>query len=297
MIQIPRSLRLIAVAALASWLTACGVSPQKVTVPVVPAVDLQRFMGPWYVIGVIPTFIEKNIYNAVETYKLAADGTIATTFTFNKGAFDGPAKEMNPRGFVIAGTNNAIWGMQFIWPIKAEYVISHLDADYTETIIARSARDYVWIMARTPIISDERYAALVAKVAAMGYDTTKLVKIPQRAAPPAAEKVAAILATVPAVTPAELRSRLQGANPPVVLDVRSESEFAAGHVTNAINVEYSAILARPLAALSVPKDAEIVLYCGSGRRAAAAIEALRAAGYQKLNHLAGDYPGWRASQP
>ena len=125
-------------------LSACSVSPQKVTVPVAEKVDLPRFMGPWYVIGVIPTPIEKDVYNAVESYELAPDGTVLTTFTFNKGGFDGEKKVMTPKGFVIAGTNNAIWGMQFFWPIKAEYVISHIDADYTETIIARSARDYVW---------------------------------------------------------------------------------------------------------------------------------------------------------
>ena len=133
-------------------------------------------------IAVIPTFIEKDIYNAVESYELAPDGTIRTTFTFNKGALDGPAKEMNPKGFVIPGTNNAIWGMQFIWPIKAEYVISHVDANYTETIIARSARDYVWIMARTPTIEEARYRELVGKVGAMGYDVSKLVRISHRAA-------------------------------------------------------------------------------------------------------------------
>ena len=177
-----RSARVLAVTLIAALLSACGVSPQKVTVPVVASVDLPRFMGPWYVIGVIPTFIEKDIYNAVESYELAPDGTIRTTFTFNKGALDGPAKEMNPKGFVIPGTNNAIWGMQFIWPIKAEYVISHVDANYTETIIARSARDYVWIMARTPTIEEARYRELVGKVGAMGYDVSKLVRISHRAA-------------------------------------------------------------------------------------------------------------------
>lgn len=160
----------------------CAITPQKVTVPVASSVDLPRFMGPWYVIGVIPTFLERDIYNAIESYELAADGTISTTFTFNKGAFDGPAKRMQPRGFVIEGSRNAVWGMQFVWPIKAEFVISHVDPDYSETIIARSARDYVWIMTRTPTISDARYAALVARVKAMGYDTGKLVKVPQRAA-------------------------------------------------------------------------------------------------------------------
>jgi apolipoprotein D and lipocalin family protein len=183
LVQVPRSLRVVLTALAISISVGCAITPQKVTVPVVPSLDLPRFMGPWYVIGVIPTFLEKDIYNAVESYELAPDGTISTTFTFNKGAFDGPAKRMEPRGFVVEGSNNAVWGMQFVWPIKAEFVISHVDAQYTETIIARSARDYVWIMARTPTIDDSRYAALVARVKAMGYDTGKLVKVPQQAAP------------------------------------------------------------------------------------------------------------------
>ena len=180
--RFPRLLRVVLACLLVGSFAGCAISPQKVTVPVVSSLDLPRFMGPWYVIGVIPTFLEKDIYNAIESYELAADGTIKTTFTFNKGAFDGPAKRMQPKGFVIEGSNNAIWGMQFVWPIKAEFVISHVDAGYTETIIARSARDYVWIMARTPTIDAARYAALVARVESMGYDISKLVKVPQRAA-------------------------------------------------------------------------------------------------------------------
>ncbi|MFM8511525.1 MAG: lipocalin family protein [Betaproteobacteria bacterium] len=176
-----RATRWLLAAALTAWLAGCAITPQKVTVPVVPSLDLQRFMGAWYVIGVIPTFLERDIYNAVESYELAPDGTVSTTFTFNKGGFDGPAKRMQPRGFVVEGSNQAVWGMQFVWPIKAEFVVSHVDAQYTETIIARSARDYVWIMARTPTLPDARYNDLVAKVKAMGYDTRKLVKVPQQA--------------------------------------------------------------------------------------------------------------------
>ena len=53
-------------------------------------VDLDRFMGDWYVIANIPTFIETDAFNAVESYRLDEDGTIHTTFTFNKGGYDGP---------------------------------------------------------------------------------------------------------------------------------------------------------------------------------------------------------------
>ena len=66
----------------------------------VDEVDLSRFMGDWYVIASIPTFIEKEAYNAVESYRLEEDGTVATTFRFNKGGFDGPEKVYHPRGFI-----------------------------------------------------------------------------------------------------------------------------------------------------------------------------------------------------
>ena len=69
-------------------------------VQTVESVDLQRFMGDWYVIASIPTFIETDAFNAVESYKLSEDGSIATTFRFNKGGFDGPEKIYKPRGFI-----------------------------------------------------------------------------------------------------------------------------------------------------------------------------------------------------
>jgi apolipoprotein D and lipocalin family protein len=101
-------------------------------------------------------------------------------FTFNKGGFNGEAKRYNPKGFVVENTGNAVWGMRFIWPIKAEYRISYVDEQYQQTIIARSARDYVWLMARTPKISDEQYGSLVKRIQDMGYDSKNLVKIPQQ---------------------------------------------------------------------------------------------------------------------
>ena len=64
-------------------------------------VDLERFMGAWYVIASIPTFIEKDAYNAVESYRLEKNGTVATTFTFNKADFDGKLKTYQPKGFVV----------------------------------------------------------------------------------------------------------------------------------------------------------------------------------------------------
>ena len=79
---------------------------------------------------------------------------------------------------MIENSGNALWGMQFIWPIKAEYRIAYLNEDYSQTVIARNARDYVWIMARTPTINESDYEKLTKFVANLGYDLSKLRKVP-----------------------------------------------------------------------------------------------------------------------
>ena len=148
-------------------------------VTLVPQVDLPRFMGDWYVIANIPTFLEKGAHNAKDSYRLDPDGTIPTTFSFNADAFDGPLKSYGSRGFIVDGGKNAVWGQQYIWPFKADYRIAYLSADYTQVVIAREKRDYVWIMARTPTIPEADYQRLAAFVGTQGYDASKLQRVPQ----------------------------------------------------------------------------------------------------------------------
>jgi len=160
-------------------LTAATAAEEK-PMDTVPQVDLPRFMGDWYVIANIPTFIEQGAHNAVESYALNPDGTIATTFRFRKDGFDGAEKTYHPTGFVVPDTGNALWGMQFIWPFKAEYKIIWLDPDYRVTVIGRSKRDYVWIMAKTPQIPDAQYAEILDFLKGVGYDTALIQRVPQR---------------------------------------------------------------------------------------------------------------------
>ena len=174
------SARLLCRVAAAAALLLSGCQSSAPPVVTAARVDLQRFMGDWYVIANIPTFIETGAHNAVESYKIDADGTIAVTFTFRDGAFDGKPKLYTPRGFVRDTQSNAIWGMQFIWPIKTDYRITYLAPDYSQTIISRKQRDYVWIMARTPSIPDADYQRLANLVRDQGYDITRLQKVPQQ---------------------------------------------------------------------------------------------------------------------
>jgi apolipoprotein D and lipocalin family protein len=158
-------------------LIACSSPPP---IRIATAVELDRFMGDWYVIANIPTFIETKAHNAVESYRLVQDGTVATTFSFREGGFDGERKTYHPTGYILDRQSNAVWGMQFIWPIKSDYRIVYVDEAYTQTIIGRTKRDYVWLMARTPQVSDADYQRFLKLIAEEGYDVSKVRKVPQR---------------------------------------------------------------------------------------------------------------------
>lgn len=90
----------------------------------------------------------------------------------------------------------------------------------------------------------------------------------------------------------ELHALIQEGRAPLVLDVRSEAEFAEGHVPGAINVPFTALIgaALPEAVRDAP---EIVLYCGHGPRAYVAARALRLRGVRRIQYLRGHMAGWR----
>lgn len=158
-------------------LTACTSYPPIHTVK---KVDVDKFMGDWYVIANIPTFIEEGAHNAVETYKKNEDGSIATTFTFNADSFNGEKKTYNPTGFIVDDKSNAIWEMQFIWPFKSDYRVIYLDDTYTNTIIGRIKRDYVWIMSRNTKIDEKTYQDMLTFLKREKYDVNKINKVPQQ---------------------------------------------------------------------------------------------------------------------
>lgn len=164
---------------LGTGLAGCGLLQKKpAPMPTVPQVDLQRYVGRWYVIANIPPWIERGAYNSVEEYRLDEDGNVATVFTWRKDGFDGPLRRLRSTGFPSA-SNPALWGVQFIWPIKAEYRIAWLAPDYSRVIVARSKRDYVWLMARTPTIPMDEFEQHRQRIADLGYDVSRLQRVPQ----------------------------------------------------------------------------------------------------------------------
>ncbi len=172
--------QLAAVSLISAFVTACASSGPPLTA-MEREVDLPRFMGQWYVIANIPTVFESGAHNAIETYTWnSEEKRIDIDFRFQKDSFTGPTKKIPQKGWIYNEQTKAEWRVQPLWPFKLAYLILDVAPDYSDTIIGVPSRKYVWIMARTPKISDKRYQELVGKVVELGYDRAKLQIVPQQ---------------------------------------------------------------------------------------------------------------------
>jgi apolipoprotein D and lipocalin family protein len=159
---------------------AGGKSVKLPDLKTVEQVDLPRFMGPWYIIGSIPTIFEKDAVNAIETYSWNdRKNRIDVDFRYRKKTPAGKEEVIPQKAFIHNKTTNAEWRIQFFWPLKFSYLILDIAPDYSDTIIGVPGRGNLWIMAREPKLSDERYAQLIEKAKFMGFDIEKIKKVPQ----------------------------------------------------------------------------------------------------------------------
>ena len=155
-----------------------GCATNRAPLPTPDFVDMERFMGRWYVVGYTPILVDKAAHNAIEHYRLDENAKVRTTYQFRDGSHDGELKTYTPVGWVHDERTNAEWRMQFIWPLRADYIILHVDAAYTETIIAHPNRKYAWIMTRSPEVDTEDYQRMLKQLGSVGYDTSIIKRLP-----------------------------------------------------------------------------------------------------------------------
>lgn len=133
--------------------------------PTSKLIDINRFMGKWHVISCIPSMFEKTAHNPTETYTLLEDGSIDIKYSYNDKAFSGPFKTLPQKGFIAEDSKTkSAWKMQPFWPVKLDYFILEVADDYSTTVVGHPSRGYIWIMARTPSISDVVYSAILERV-------------------------------------------------------------------------------------------------------------------------------------
>jgi apolipoprotein D and lipocalin family protein len=144
-------------------------------------VDMERYLGRWYVIANIPYFLEKGKVASYDTYAKRPDGKLVNNFTFRKGDFNAPEQTWHGSAWVVNTTTHAEWKVRFVWPLSSTYLVLELDPDYRWAVVGTPGRGLLWVLARDRQLSDETYAAILKRIQAQGYDPAKLAKVPQPA--------------------------------------------------------------------------------------------------------------------
>lgn len=169
----------LAVATLA--LAGCATSQPPVRT--VPRVDLNRYLGNWYVIANIPYFLEKGKVASYDTYSMRPDGRMNNTFTFRKGTFGAPETSWHGVAWVVNHDSNAEWKVRFWWPFTATYLVLELDPAYQWAVVGTPGRGLLWVLARERHLDATTYGEILVRIAAQGYDTSRLALVPQPPGP------------------------------------------------------------------------------------------------------------------
>lgn len=176
-----KTVRLLFVAALCVWLSACtGIEP-KAPLSTVTSVDLARYAGTWYEIARLPMWFQRHCLDSKAIYTSRPDGTVGV---HNECATDsGGVDQIEGVATVVDPTTNArltvvfdnFFARLFGPSREGNYWIIDLDSNYHTSVVGTPDRRYLWILSRTPRLDDATYRRLVERARQLGFPVSDLI--------------------------------------------------------------------------------------------------------------------------
>jgi apolipoprotein D and lipocalin family protein len=147
------------------------------SLPVVPAIDLNRYAGKWYELARLPNRFERNCSSDITAnYALRPDGKIDVRNACKQA--NGKVKESKGTAKVAdkKGPNSKL-KVTFFWPFAGDYWILDLDPQYQWVLVGVPTRKYLWILSRSANLDAKTYEQIVAKAQSLGFDTSQLLRV------------------------------------------------------------------------------------------------------------------------
>ena len=143
----------------------------------VASFDLSKYLGTWYEIARFDHVFERGLENVTAEYLLRDDGKVDVINSGWKGGkfkmAHGKARQSDP------SDDPAHLEVSFFLNFYSDYNVLMLDDMYQVALVGSKSPKYLWILSRSPQVSDIVIDALVEEAESRGYDTSKLIWVNQ----------------------------------------------------------------------------------------------------------------------
>ncbi|SDX33286.1 lipocalin family protein [Nitrosomonas oligotropha] len=166
-------MRLLSIIFLCAALSGCLSIPQNVAP--VDGFELNKYLGKWYEIARLDHSFERGLDNVTAEYFLRDDGGVRV---INKGfsTAENKWKEAEGKAYFVSDPQQGFLKVSFFGPFYGAYIVFELDKeDYQYTFVTSYDKSYLWLLARTPVVSDELRDRFMQKAAELGFATDKLI--------------------------------------------------------------------------------------------------------------------------
>lgn len=137
-------------------------------------IELSKYLGTWYEIARFDHSFERDMHFVSTNYKLLPDGNIQV---INSGYRNGKFKETIGKAKVTDVPG--LLRVSFFLNFYSDYRVLMIDKDYQYVLVGGNSSKYLWILSRTPQISNDVLQKLINAAKERGYDTEKLIFVEQ----------------------------------------------------------------------------------------------------------------------
>ncbi|RXJ74162.1 lipocalin [Veronia nyctiphanis] len=161
----------------ASLLSGCLGMPEKVSP--IDSFELDRYLGKWFEIARLDHSFERGLSQVTATYSVRPDGGVKV---INRGFSnkDNEWQEAEGKAYFVNTESEGYLKVSFFGPFYGSYVIFELEENYQYAFISGPDTDYLWLLSRTPHVSQDILDKFVAQAKSRGFDTDALIYVDQK---------------------------------------------------------------------------------------------------------------------